>query len=116
MREETKRRLERALWLRRAKWAGVGAAVVAAFALLFMVEGMDATVARTPVHGVVTKVGPLNGTSFKAAAQGLSVDVRLDSGHMVTVMALRTTNPHVGDDVNISEHRHGTGRVTYSWK
>jgi hypothetical protein len=31
-------------------------------------------------------------------------------------LVLRTTDPHVGDHVQITEHRHETGRVTYSWK
>ena len=35
MREETRRKLERALWRERAKKAGIGLAVVAAIGLLF---------------------------------------------------------------------------------
>jgi hypothetical protein len=43
--------------------------------------------------------------------------VALDSGgRRVSVMALKTTDPHVGDHVEITEHRHHTGRITYSWK
>jgi hypothetical protein len=40
----------------------------------------------------------------------------LDSGRRVNVLVLKTTDPHVGDHVQITEHRHHTGRVTYSWK
>jgi hypothetical protein len=29
---------------------------------------------------------------------------------------LKTSNPHVGDHVQITEHRHRTGRMNYSWK
>ena len=38
------------------------------------------------------------------------------NGHRVNVMVLKTTNPQVGDHVQITEHRHRTGRMTYSWK
>ena len=44
MREETKRRLERQLWLQRAKWVGAGVAVMAAMAAGFWATGLDATV------------------------------------------------------------------------
>jgi hypothetical protein len=47
---------------------------------------------------------------------GLSVDVALEDGRHVHVLALKTTDPHVGDRVEIAELVHGTGRVTYSWK
>jgi hypothetical protein len=29
---------------------------------------------------------------------------------------LKTTDPHVGDNVEVAEHVHGSGRVTFSWK
>lgn len=116
MREETRKKLERALWMRRLKWLGAGLAAAVAMAGVFMLESLDMTVENRPVHGVVERVGPLLGVGFKAATQGLSVDVKLDDGRRVNVMALKTTNPHAGDNVQIAEHVHGTGRVTYSWK
>ena len=38
------------------------------------------------------------------------------AGRRVTVMVLKKTDPHVGDNVQITEHRHRTGRVNYTWK
>jgi len=116
MREETKRRLERALWLDRAKKAGIGLAVLSVIGLFFLYLDYDAQVEKTRVPGTVVSVGPLNTTSTQAIENGLSVDVALDNGRRVTVWALKTTDPHVGDHVEITAHRHHTGRVTYSWK
>jgi hypothetical protein len=116
MRDETRRKLERALWRERAKKAGIGLALVAIAGIGFIFEDLDAHVEDVGVPGTVTAVGPLNTNSTKMVETGLSVDVTLDSGPHVSVMALKTTNPHVGDHVRITEHRHGSGRVTYSWK
>ncbi len=116
MREETKRRLERALWLDRAKKVGIGVAVLALIGLFFLYEDYDAHVDKIRVPGTVVSVGPINTTNTKAIENGLSVGVALDSGRRVTVWVLRKTNPHVGDHVEITEHRHRTGRKTFSWK
>jgi hypothetical protein len=40
----------------------------------------------------------------------------LDSGKRVNVLVLKTSHPHIGDHVQIAEHRHHTGRITYSWR
>jgi hypothetical protein len=58
----------------------------------------------------------LNGSSTKAIEDGLAVDVKLEDGRVVHVMALKTTDPHIGDHIEIAEHIHGTGRITFSWK
>jgi hypothetical protein len=42
--------------------------------------------------------------------------VKLDDGRLAHVMVLKTTDPHIGDHVQIAEHVHGTGRVTFTWK
>jgi hypothetical protein len=31
-------------------------------------------------------------------------------------MVLKTSNPTIGEKVEITEHRHRTGRVQYTWK
>lgn len=113
MRKETKRRLDQVL--RRERWKKVGwvAAAVVGVAAVLVLTDLDARVDNRAVAGVVERVGTLNS---KNAAQGLEVDVALENGHHVQVIALRTTDPHVGDHVSIVEHRHGTGRVTYTWK
>jgi hypothetical protein len=116
MREETRRKLERALWRERAKKAAIAAAALAAIGVFFVYEDYDARVENIRVPGTVISVGPLNVRNTKMVEAGLSVDVTLDSGRRVNVMALKTSNPHVGDHVEITEHRHRTGRVTYSWK
>ncbi|WP_295558915.1 hypothetical protein [uncultured Hyphomicrobium sp.] len=116
MRDETRRRLERQLWWQRAKWAGAGVAALAVVGLGFWATGLDATVETHHVQGVVAAIGPLVGKSTKAIEEGLAVDVKLDDGRTVHVMVLKTTDPHVGDHVQVAEHVHGTGRVTYSWK
>ena len=116
MREETRRKLERALWRERAKKIAIGVAALAVIGAYFMYEDYDARVDNVRVPGTVIAVGPLNIKNTKLVKAGLSVDVSLDSGRRVNVMALKTTDPHVGDHVEITEHRHRTGRVTYSWK
>jgi hypothetical protein len=116
MREETRRKLERALWLDRAKKGAIGVAALAAIGLFFLYEDYDAHIDNVRVPATVVAVGPLNTTNTKMVENGLSVDVALDSGRRVNVLVLKTTDPHVGDHVQITEHRHHTGRVTYSWK
>jgi hypothetical protein len=116
MRDETRRRLDRQLAMQKLKWGGAGLAVLACVAGGLWVTGLDATVTTRQVPGVVEAIGPIVGGSTKMIENGLSVDVALEDGRHVHVLALKTTDPHVGDRVEIAEHVHGTGRVTYSWK
>lgn len=116
MRDETRQRLERQLWLDRMKWVGAGLCVLALVGAGMWFTGLDASVETRHVPGIVQSVSPLNGTSTKAIEEGLAVDVKLDDGRLAHVMVLKNTNPHVGDHVEVAEHIHGTGRVTFSWK
>jgi hypothetical protein len=116
MREETRRKLDRALWRERFKKIGMGVAALALIAAYFVYDDYDLHIDNVRVPATVVSVGPLNANSTKMVENGLSVDVRLDGGRRVNVFALKTTDPHVGDHVQITEHRHHTGRVTYSWK
>ncbi|MBX9863293.1 MAG: hypothetical protein K2Y42_11130 [Hyphomicrobium sp.] len=116
MRDETKRRLDRQLFLQKVKWAGAGLAVAACLAGGLWFSGLDASVKTQRVAGVVEAVGPLVGGSTRAIEDGLGVDVRLQDGRRVHVAVLKTTDPHVGDNVEVAEHVHGSGRVTFSWK
>jgi hypothetical protein len=116
MREETRRKLERALWIQRLKWVGGGVAVLLCMAVGFWYTGLDASVETRHVAGVVKTIGPLNGGSTKSVEEGLAVDVTLDDGRLAHVMVLKANEPHVGDHVQIAEHIHGTGRTTFSWK
>lgn len=116
MREETRKRLERTLLLQRLKWAGAGVGVLAFMAAGFWYTGLDASVETRHVPGIVASIGPLNGTSTQGVEEGLAVDVKLDDGRLAHVMVLKKSEPHVGDHVEVAEHIHGTGRVTFSWK
>ena len=116
MREETRRRLERQLWLDRAKWTGAGLGVLALIGAGMWFTGLDASVEIKHLPGVVQSVGPLSGTSTKSIEDGLAVDVKLEDGRVVHVMALKATDPHVGDHIQVAEHIHGTGRITFTWK
>ncbi|MEI9900540.1 MAG: hypothetical protein WDN31_10940 [Hyphomicrobium sp.] len=117
MREETRRKLERALWRERLKKIGMGAVALVAIAAYFFYEDMDGRVDNVRVPATVTSVGPLNIKNTQLVEEGLSVQVALDDGgRLVSVMAMKTTDPHVGDHIEITEHRHHTGRITYSWK
>jgi hypothetical protein len=116
MRDETRKKLERALWRERLKKIAIGAAVLAAIGAYFVFEDYDARTDDVRVPGTVVAVGPLNTKSTRLVESGLSVDVALDTGRRVNVIALKATDPHVGDHVEITEHRHRTGRVTYTWK
>lgn len=116
MRYETKQKLDRLLWRRRLLVVGAVVACLALAAGGFWLEGVDATVVKRLVPGVVEKVGPYQGPGMKAAQEGLSVDVKLDDGRVAHVLAKKSSEPHVGDHVEIAEHVHGTGRSTFSWK
>jgi hypothetical protein len=116
MREETRKRLERTLWMQRLKWIGAGVGVLIFMAAGFWYTGLDASVETRHVPGVVQSIGPLNGGSTKSIEEGLAVDVKLDDGRLAHVLVLKTSDPHVGAHVEIAEHIHGTGRVTFSWK
>ncbi len=113
MREETRQRLNRAIRLERLRNAAFVAGVAAALAGGFLLINLDASVEDRRVGATVEHVGPLNS---KNSDRALSVDVKLDDGRHATVIALKTTDPHVGDHVTVSEHRHRTGRVTFTWR
>jgi hypothetical protein len=117
MRDETRRRFERQLWLERLKWVGAGAGILACVAVGMWFTGLDASVETKHLPGVIQTIGPLVGTNTRSIEDGLAVDVKLDGGgQVVHVMVYKTTNPHVGDHVQVAQHIHGSGRVTYTWK
>jgi hypothetical protein len=113
MREETRRRLDRAIRLERVRNVAMVAGVAAALVGGFLLVDLDASVEDRRLTGTVEHIGALNSAS---SARAVSVDVLLDDGRHATVIALKTTDPHVGDHVTVSEHRHRTGRVTFTWR
>ncbi len=114
VREETRKRLERALWIERAKYAGVGLAVAAAIGLAFGYEELDLKVSNTNVAGTVTDIEPL--VSKTNSADGENVLVKLDNGPLVRVLAYKSRGIKVGDKIEVVEHHHATGRVTHTLK
>ncbi|RUO98441.1 hypothetical protein [Hyphomicrobium sp.] len=114
MREETRKRLERALWIDRAKKAGIGLAVLAAIGLAFSYEELDLKVENKNIGGTVTDIEPL--VSKQDAADGENVIVRLVDGQLVRVLAYKSRGIKVGDKIEVVEHHHATGRVTHTLK
>jgi hypothetical protein len=113
MREETRRRLDRALRIQRLKVAAMALAAVCGIGGLVYLIGLDAGVEDHRLAGRVERVSVPNS---KSASQGVAVDVVLDDGRHVQVLASKKNEPHVGDRIEITEHRHGTGRVTFTWR
>lgn len=114
MREETRQKLDRQIWLRRLRWVGIGVAIASVAAALAVFTGLDAEVKNKRLPGIVTAIGPIAG---KETSRGYTVDVELEDSHRtVQVLVLKTRNPYVGEHVEITEHDHGSGRVTFSWK
>lgn len=112
MREETRKRLERALWVDRAKKLGIALAIVAAIGAAFGYETLDMAVSDTNVEGTVTDIEPL--VSKQNSADGENVVVRLAGGPLIRVLAYKSRGLKVGDHIQVVEHHHATGRVTHT--
>lgn len=111
MRHETRQRLEREIRMRRLRYAGIGLAVLAALFAGFMLVDLDAHDTKTKVGGTVNSVANFAG---KGALDGLEVGVKLEDGRHITVLANKARDPHVGDHIEVTEHRRLTGRITYT--
>jgi hypothetical protein len=118
MREETKKKLDRELAKRRLGWVAFGAGFLAVLAAAMWWVDLDAHMENKRVAGIVQKVGPLNmpGMSTQAIEQSLGVDVKLGDGRTVHVAVLKSSQPAEGQAVEVTEHIHGSGRSTFSWK
>ena len=118
MSEDTRRRLNRAIWIDRAKKAGIGVGLLALIGLFALYQNFDMAVDNTHVAGVVETVDPLvaPASSGTSTAQGLTVGVKLDDGRHVRIVAKKDRDPHVGERIDVVEHHHHTGRVTHSLK
>lgn len=116
MREDTRKRLHRVLWMERLKKLGIGLAIVGGIGLAFAYENLDMKVTDAQVSGTVTEIDPLVTKSSVAEATGERVLVKLDSGQTVTVLALKSRNLHTGDRIAVVAHHHGTGRITHTLK
>lgn len=116
MREETRKRLNRALWIERAQYAGIGLAVVTVIGLVAGLETLDLKVTDTNIAGVVQEIDPLVAKSSAAALDGETVVVKLDDGELVRVLALKSRGLKTGDRIDVVAHYHATGRVTHTLK
>jgi hypothetical protein len=114
MREDTKKRLERAIFIERMKKLGIGLGVLAILGAVIAYQNFDLKVTNTQVAGTVTEIDPL--VSKTNSADGEMVQVKLDSGQLVNVLALKKRNLKVGDHIDVVEHHHATGRVTHTLK
>jgi hypothetical protein len=116
MRSTTKAKLDQAIRLQWMKRAGVAAGVLALIAGGLWYTGLDATVENRHVKGVIQTVSPAAGMTSQVVETAMSVAVKLDDGRQAKVIALKTSEPKVGQAVEITEHIHGTGRSTFTWK
>ena len=114
MREETRKRLDRTLLIEKLKKVGIGLTIIAGIGLAFGYENLDMKVENVEVAGTITGIDPL--VSKQNSADGETVHVKLDSGQLVNVLALKSRQLHTGDHIQVTEHRHATGRVTHSLK
>ena len=118
MSEETRKRLNRAIWMERAKMAGIGLGILAAIGAYIVYQSYDLAVVKTPVAGVVETIEPLVAppAAGTAPSDGLTIVIKLDDGRHVRVIAEKSRDPKVGARIEIVENKHGTGRVTHSLK
>jgi hypothetical protein len=114
MREDTKKRLERAIFIERMKKVGIGLGMVAIMGAVIAYQNFDLRVINTQVGGTVKEIDPL--VSKTNSADGETLQVKLDSGQLVNVLALKSRNIKVGDHIDIMEHHHSTGRITHTLK
>ncbi|PPC79918.1 MAG: hypothetical protein CTY31_12160 [Hyphomicrobium sp.] len=114
MRHDTRKKLNQMLWIERAKKTGIGLAFAAAITLAFSIESLDLMVTHSKVAGTIERIDPL--VSKQGTGRALTVGIKLDDGRHVSVIEELSSNPHIGDRVEIAEHRHATGRVTHSFK
>ena len=114
MRDDVRRRLDRAIWLERAKYAAIALGVMATIGVMFGYETLDLKVDNTEVSGKVTDIEPL--VAKRDSADGENVIVQLDHGPLLRVLAYKSRGLKVGDKIEVMEHHHATGRVTHSLK
>ena len=114
MREDTRKRLDRALRIEWMKKAAVGLVIVVAIGLMFAYENLDMMIDNTEVAGTITGLDPL--VSKSNSADGETVHVKLDDGHSINVLALKSRHLHPGDHIQVTQHHHATGRITHTLK
>lgn len=112
MRHETRLKLERQIRIRRLKIAGIAVAIISAVVGGFLLVDLDSHETKIRVAGTVESVAV---PAQKGALDGLEVSVKLEDGRHVRVLTLKSRDPHVGDPIQVTEHRHLTGRTTFTF-
>ncbi|MFV0367811.1 MAG: hypothetical protein ACK5KM_05075 [Hyphomicrobiaceae bacterium] len=111
MRYELRQQLDRAIRMRRLKLAAVAIAVLTLVATGFALIDLESHETRTRLAGTIDDVHTFAG---KGAMDGLEVGVKLDDGRHVTVLSLKSRHPEVGDHIEVTEHRHPSGRTVFT--
>lgn len=111
MRHETRLKLDRAIRMRRLKIAGIAVVILGAVVGGFLLVDLDHHETKTKLGGTVEDV---HNFAAKGATDGLEVGVKLDDGRHVKILAFKSRDPHVGDHIEVTEHRHLTGRTTFT--
>ena len=96
--------------------AGIGLAILAAIGAIMAYQTYDLSETKTQVGGTVTAFEPLVTKSVTAATDGVKAEVRLDSGQLITIFALKSRGLKVGDHIEVTAHNHGSGRLNYSFQ
>lgn len=118
MREETRKRLERVLFVRRLKWGAAAVAVAVLIVGGFYWKGLDISVVQTrTVEGTVVSVEPPPGKLGSAVTQtNFQIDIKLDDARVAHLLIERDKAPKLGEHVKVADHVHGSGRHTFGWK
>lgn len=115
MREDTRRNLERALLRERLRKVVIGLGVMALIGLYMLYQYYDNLITNVPVSGTITEIDPLVSKN-NVGGDGQKALVRLDNGHLVSIIVLKSKDPKVGDHISLIEHRRASGRVNHSLK
>lgn len=111
MRHETRLKLDQQLRRQRLKWAAAAVALMLFVGGGFMLIDLDAHQTTVPVHGRIESVTAL---PVKGATGAVDVVVRLDDGRRVHVAAHASSKTKIGEDIDVTEHRHASGRTTFT--
>ncbi|MFN3868577.1 MAG: hypothetical protein ACK4MF_05870 [Hyphomicrobiaceae bacterium] len=97
--------------MQRLKWAAAAIALLVAIGGGFMLIDLDAHQTTANVHGRIESVSPM---AVKGPSGALDVVVALDDGRRVHVVARASSKPSIGTGIDVTEHRHATGRTTFT--
>ncbi|MCB1527678.1 MAG: hypothetical protein KDJ45_08255 [Hyphomicrobiaceae bacterium] len=111
MRYELRQELDRAIRVRRLRMAAIAIAVLGLVASGFALIDVESHETRIRLGGTIDDVHNFAG---KGAMDGLEVGVKLEDGRHIRVLSLKSRHPQVGDLIEITEHRHPSGRTVFT--